>query len=136
MVKRVLFICKYNRFRSKIAEIFFKRYNRNKLYEAKSAGIIKGRYPLDEREVGAAREMGINLKGRPQGLSSDLLIWQDIVIVVADDVPVELFKRNKKHGKKLIIWKVPDFKHGKKQEIKRIINLIEGNVIKFLNKVK
>jgi len=129
-------VCKYNRFRSKIAEILFKKYNQNKLYEARSAGVIKGAYPLDDKEVSVAKEMGINLKGRPQGLSNDLLIWQDIIIVVADDVPAVLFKENKKYGKKLIIWKVPDFKHGKKQEIKKIINSIEDYVIKFSKQLK
>ena len=38
----ILFVCKYNRFRSKIAEAYFNKINKNKLVSVKSAGIIRG----------------------------------------------------------------------------------------------
>ena len=40
-MKNILFVCKHNVFRSKIAEAYFKKVNQNREINAKSAGIIK-----------------------------------------------------------------------------------------------
>ena len=48
MTKSILFVCKYNRFRSRVAEAYFKKINKNKNISVKSAGIIKGNLPLDK----------------------------------------------------------------------------------------
>ena len=126
-MKNILFICKYNRFRSRIAEILFKRLNKNKDYKAMSAGLIKGRYPLDKNEVSAAKELGIKLAGKPRGISTELLIKTDIIIITADDVPPHIFDVEK-YGKELIIWKIPDAKNNKREEMIDIIQAIENNV--------
>ena len=103
MVKNILFICKYNRFRSKIAEYLFNKFNRNKNYKAKSAGLVKGS-PLNYFQKRVCKKIGIILKDPTTGLSSKLLKWQDILIIVADDVPPSIFRESRISGKKLIVW--------------------------------
>ena len=125
---KILFVCKYNRFRSRVAEFLFNKYNRSKNNSAKSVGLIKGAYPLDRQEVTTAAKVGIILKGRPSGISTELLKWQDAIVIVADDVPKSVFKENEKYGKRLIVWKIPDTKSDKEQEIIRIIKMIDNKI--------
>ena len=44
---KILFICRHNRFRSKIAEAYFNKINKNKNLIAKGAGIFPGKYPFE-----------------------------------------------------------------------------------------
>ena len=127
----ILFVCKYNRFRSKIAEAYFNSINKSEENKAKSAGIIKGS-PLNSNQINAAKNMGVKLQGTPQGLSTKLLKWQNAIVIVADDVPAELFKDNEEYGKKLIIWVIPDAKSDEISESERIIGLIKNKVDKFV----
>ncbi len=130
MIKRILFICKYNRFRSRIAEALFKKFNKNNNIKVKSAGIIKGEYPLDKTQVEVAKKLGINLFGKPKGISTDLLKWQDIIIIVADDVPSSIFN-NKSFGKKTLIWKINDVESNNQEEIEKIIIEIKKRIIRL-----
>ena len=111
----ILFVCKYNRFRSRIAETYFKKINKTKKIKIKSAGIIIGS-PISEEQKSVGRKFGLTIKGQIQGLSSKLLKWQNLIIIVADDVPPQLFRGNKMYGKELIIWKIKDTKKGDKQK--------------------
>ena len=131
----VLFICKFNRFRSKVAEAVFNKINKNYNYKVKSAGIIKGN-PLDKNQVSFSKERGYVIKNPSQGVSSKLLKWQDVIIIVADDVPKSLFSGNVNYGKRLIAWNIKDAKSDDKKEVMRIIDEIEEQVTKFVNKIK
>jgi protein-tyrosine-phosphatase len=129
----LLFLCKYNRFRSKVAEAFFNKLNKNPNNHAKSAGIIKGApIATDIKEV--AEKFGIKITGTPQGVSRKLLKWQEILIIVADDVPSYLFN-NEEHGKKTLVWKIKD-SHGASNEMEDIIKQIRKEVIKLLIEIK
>ncbi len=132
----ILFICKYNRFRSKIAEILFKQYNKNKELKVRSAGIIQGSFPLDKYEVAEAKKKGIILKGKPIGISSKLLKWQDVIVICADDVPSSIFSDNEQYGKKIIVWKIKDNKTDKEGEIRNIISMIDKKVSEFVGKLR
>ena len=77
----ILFICQNNQLRSKIAEDFFKQFNKNPKNSARSAGIIGG-----------------NL------LNRDLVRWADRMIIVADNVSPEMIED--KFGKKTVVWKI------------------------------
>lgn len=127
---KILFVCKYNRFRSRVAEAYFNKINKNPRNKAKSGGIIVGSYPLDKKEVAIAKELGIILKGKPEPITTEKLIWQDVVIIVADNVPKKIFKFNrKKFGKKVIVWRIPDIKNGENgQRIREIIQMIKKKV--------
>ena len=75
----ILFICQNNQLRSKVAEDFFRQFNRNPNNSARSAGIIGG-----------------NL------LNRDLVRWADRMIIVADNVNPEMIEN--KFGKKVEHW--------------------------------
>ena len=132
----ILFICKHNRFRSKYAEAIFKKLNKNKEYIAKSAGIIKGKYPLDKIQLEVGKKLGIRIKGQPQGLSTKLLIWANIIIIVADDVPASIFSNMKKHGKKLIVWKIKDVSNNNEKDIEKIIKKIEVKIKSLIKSLR
>jgi protein-tyrosine-phosphatase len=134
MPKNILFICKHNRFRSKIAEALFNKYNKNKNYVAHSAGLLPGRYPLDSKQVKIAKEFGIQLRGKPKPIDMDTLIKTDLVVVVADNVPYQVLK-NKKYGRREIVWKIKDDLHGKDADIYLIIKKIEDKVKKLVEKL-
>ena len=130
---KILFICKFNRFRSKVAEAYFNKINKNSKHKAKSAGIIRGN-PLDKKQVSVARKMGININSKPKGLTSKMLAWNDTSIIVADDVPRGVLRDNKKYGKGLLVWKIPDVKTNKEKEIKNIVNRIKNRIDKLMKK--
>jgi len=123
MKRRILFICKYNRFRSKIAEALFNKLNKNNNFKTKSAGVIKGSL-IDEVQRKVGKRLGVRIKGNPHGISTKLLRLSNIIIIVADDVPLSLFKGSRKYGKKLMVWKIPDSKSDDEKEIEKIIILI------------
>lgn len=132
----ILFVCKYNRFRSKIAEEYFNQINKNKNIHVKSAGIIRGSYPLDKREVQVARENGIKLEGRPRGLSTNLMRKIDLIIIVGDNIPKEIFNYNGYAGK-VIVWNIKDIINGEsKVLIEKIIKKIMKKVRRLVNKLK
>ena len=121
----ILFVCRYNRFRSKIAEALFRKLNKDKKLKVKSAGIIKGT-KISAAINRSVREFGIKIDSEPRGLSSELLGWQDLVVVVADDVPLGLFKG--KEGKQVRVWKIKDTSEGNLKSMREIIIKIQDKV--------
>ncbi|MBI2629167.1 hypothetical protein HYW74_03720 [Candidatus Pacearchaeota archaeon] len=130
----ILFICKHNRFRSKVAEAVFNKLNKNKKIKAKSAGIIIGS-PVSKIVISISKKKGYKISGKPQGLSTDLLKWADIYVIVADNVPREIFGNVTKYRKKLILWKIRDASEYNKKDIARAVNMIEGKIKKFVKEL-
>ena len=127
----ILFVCKYNRFRSRVAERYFNKINKNKHFKAVSRGVVRGDYPLNKTEVNAARKFGIDISGRPKGLDIELLKRTDLVVIVADNVPKEVFYTTFKG--RIILWRVRDIEHGDRKDlIERKIKRIMGQVRKLL----
>ncbi len=131
----ILFVCRFNRFRSKVAEAMFNKINKNKRFKARSAGIIKGN-PISKEIKETARKFGILIQGTPIGLSSELLKWQDMTVIVADDVPKQVFRDNKKYGKKIIIWKIPDADEETETDMLKRINMIHKRIERFLKQTE
>lgn len=124
---KILFVCKYNRFRSRVAEAYFKKVNKNKNIMAESAGIIEGSYPLASEQVKIAKKFGIDIEGRPRALSSKLLREQDLVVIVADDVPESIFKSIESSmggGIKTLVLKIKDAKDNDPKAVEVRIKLI------------
>ncbi|MDD5193168.1 MAG: hypothetical protein PHF67_01135 [Candidatus Nanoarchaeia archaeon] len=123
-MKNILFVCKYNRFRSRIAEAYFKKIN--KKLKCSSAGLIKGN-PIDPQIIKTAKKLELKINGTPRALSSKLLKKQDLIVIVADNVPKSLFKN------KTILIKVKDIESNDKIKIeKKILEIMKK--IKILNK--
>lgn len=138
-MKRILFVCKHNIFRSRISEIFFNKFNKNREYTAMSAGLISWRKKDLKNDKGyeaekkvAKEEFNINLKVKSKPITSKLLKKTDILIVVADDVPSKIFETEKSFSGRIITWRIRDVKSKDKEKEK-----IARNTIKFIeNKVK
>ena len=131
----ILFMCRVNCFRSKVAEAYFNKINKNPKVKIKSAGIVSG-YKQSENEIETAKGFGIDIRGTSQGISADLIQWGDILIIVADDVPSKIFDYEKRKGylKKLVCWEIRDVKTSKDiKGIKRAIKQVMKKVDK-LNK--
>ncbi len=132
----ILFVCRYNRFRSRVAKAYFDKINKNKNIKTKSAGLIKGDL-VAGKGVKVARKLGLDIRGKPQGLTGKLLKWQDLTVVVADDVPPQVFDKNKKFRKKVMVWKIKDVdrERGRNDEkvIREIIKKVD-ELNKSLNK--
>lgn len=131
----ILFVCRYNRFRSRIALAYFNKINKNKNIKAKSAGLIKGQ-PLSPFTVGIAKELGLDIKGKTQGLSSKLMAWQNLTVIVADNVPPQVFDKNKRYGKKVIVWRIKDISKNTKPTVKKLIKSIMSRVDMLNNQLE
>lgn len=118
----ILFICKYNRFRSKIAEAYFKKTNKNKDIKSKSAGLFTGNLLLNNNQINITKEFNINIIGKPRPITIELLKETNLIIIVADNVPSSLFELKK--NKKIIVWNIKDVNSEDKRGIKRAINQI------------
>ncbi|MEK6912889.1 MAG: hypothetical protein AABX26_02950 [Nanoarchaeota archaeon] len=126
---KILFVCKQNRFRSQIAEQFFKKYNKNKKISAQSGGLIRGSYPLYEPEVNTVKLFGINIDKVPESISVDLIKKKiDLVVITAWDIPKDIFMIDGKYWQKVIKWEIKDDYTGNIENIKRIIGEIEVNI--------
>ncbi len=124
MSEKILFVCKHNRFRSKIAEAFFNKINKNKKFRAYSAGVFKG-FPVHNNVISVGKKLGIYINKKTKGLSERLVKDMDTIIIVADDIPTSLFKNK---TKKIIKWKIPDANQADKNRILFISNKIKNKV--------
>jgi len=115
----LIFVCKYNRFRSRTAEAYFKKINKNKNIHVSSAGVFKGE-PVVKNVINIGKKYGINTNGKPRGLREDEFVKTDLIVIVADNVPASLFKR----FKKVIVWKIPDTTQDNKLRIEEIMKQI------------
>jgi len=124
-----LFICKYNRFRSKVAECYFKKIN--KANQVKSAGLLPG-IPIDEKIKNTAKKQGINVVGKPKGLDYSLLLWANKVIIVGNDVPISILDVIKGE-KEIISWRIPDVDDNDIQGRIKTIKKIQKRVDQLMN---
>ncbi len=100
----ILFVCKHNRFRSQVAENYFRKINKNKNIKSYSAGLFIGSdIAKTTKKVG--RKLGIRISGRPKGISEKLLKKIDLIVIVANDIPEQLFEGK---AKKIMVWKIRD----------------------------
>ncbi len=134
----ILFVCKHNIFRSKVAETYFNKINKDKNIKASSAGIIKGTNLLESQKkvVRLQRKIAnelfnIKIKGKPKSLSVGMLRKIDLIIIVANDIPISIFN-NKDYVKKVIQWKISDVAYKEDSEaMKKTIKSIIQKVNKL-----
>lgn len=124
---KILFVCKYNRFRSQIALAYFRKINKDKSIKSDSAGVIAG-IPIDWNVKNVGKKLGLNIHGKPKGISEKLLKDADLVVIVANDVPEQLFEAK---TRKIMKWKIPDTSQGNSCEIEHISRMIMKKVDKL-----
>lgn len=132
----ILFACKYNRFRSKLAEAFFNKYNTNKKHKAKSVGLVKGR-PVGQNTKRIAKEHKLKIVGQPRTLDYKDIPWVDMVVIVAKDVPSSVFRFDGyKKFPKIIRWEIPDGWEIGEDKVDKISSMIEKKVKAFVKNLK
>ena len=99
----ILFVCRNNQLRSKMAENFFREMSKNPENSARSAGILAG-----------------NLINR------DLVRWADRIIVVADNVSPSMIEE--KYGKKVEVWGVSSNDKDLYREIENMVKILLGAI--------
>lgn len=130
----VLFICKHNRFRSKVAEALFKKYNRNKNIKVKSAGTGLDYIPVAKNVINALNELGIKKVNRkPHKINKGIIEKADLIVIVANNVSKKIFN---KYGKKIIVWKISDTKQDNYKGILKRAKLIEKKVKSLAKRLK
>lgn len=135
---KILFICKYNAFRSRIAEEYFNQINKNTKIIAISRGLLMGAKPDKEAVEIPKKLLGINIiKRSPLPVKIQELIDVDLIVVVANDIPKRIFDyQNVNLKKKLVIWKIKDEQRSNKRNIKNIVLSIKKRVEKLNKKLK
>jgi len=121
-----LFICKHNRFRSKTAEAIFNKLNKNSENLAKSAGIQMdfSRPYIAENVKKALKDREIeSIDEKAREISIADIKWADKIIVAADNVPKEIFPREKTE-----FWNIPDADEKDAEKIEKITEEIERKV--------
>ena len=142
MRKKVLFVCKYNHNRSQVSAFLFNTLYRGKKWEADSAGVIGGVATKPVRENLALLKKRHNMTfTRQKTLTKKLIYNCDIIIVVADDVPIELFSTQKDQGIKVIQWKIKDdWKHkniaSSIERSEKVYHEIEERIKQFVKKLE
>ncbi|MBI2045499.1 hypothetical protein HYT23_05550 [Candidatus Pacearchaeota archaeon] len=130
----ILFLCKWNRFRSKIAEAIFNKLNKSKIQKAKSAGIFPG-LPISKEIFDTCKKMGYSITKKVNGINYRLLMWSDIIIVIENSIPLSIFNEIIKNDKKrVIIWRIADPYTINKREA--TIKVIEKRVKSLIKKMK
>ena len=129
---KILFVCKHNRFRSKVAEALFNKYNKDKENEAKSAGVKLDIMHVAENVKKALEEKGIKeVDNLPREVSEKEIKWADKIIVVANDVSTENFPKEKTE-----VWFVSDINQGDLEGIRKRVDMIEYDVKALLKRVR
>ena len=130
----ILFVCKWNRFRSKAAEAIFKKINKSPKFKVQSGGLFPG-VPVTEDIIKAGKNLGVEISKTQQGLPHSLLMWSDYIILVADDVPKSIFKEVQKNdGKKVFHWRLKDIQGTDVKKREKIMIKIKEKIKDFLKK--
>ncbi|GBE20211.1 MAG TPA: hypothetical protein ENG87_02610 [Candidatus Pacearchaeota archaeon] len=131
----ILFVCKWNRFRSKVAEAIFNKINKNPRYKAQSCGFLPG-LEISRDIIKAAKESGFPISKKQQGIDFKLLMWSDIIVIVADDIPKEMFERiHQINSKKVIFLGIKDVFGADTEKRKNTIKLIKENMEQLIGKI-
>lgn len=131
---RILFICKYNRFRSKVAEAFFNKFNKNPRFKAESAGTEPDFQKVVENVKKALREFKIDkVNENPRKINQNMIDKAGLIVIVAEEVNLDKYDTSKK---KVIKWEISDtFKEDFKGILKRTID-IEKRIKKLISVLK
>ena len=125
----LLFVCKHNRFRSKVAEVLFKKYLPRA--HVKSAGIkldLLYVAPLVKKVRG---ENGVEADNTPRAITPELIDWTDKIIIVADNVDAGIFP-----AAKVERWGVSDCDQDDEEGIRLRVRDIEQRVKAFASRIK
>jgi protein-tyrosine-phosphatase len=128
--KKILFLCKYNAFRSRIAEEYFKKTSKGKNPAVISRGFIMGGASDMVQRMQAKKILGIDIaKRKPLPVRISDLKEADLIVAVADDIPKIMFNYGLSPiARKVVFWNVKDEEKMDEGNIRKIIMEIKKNV--------
>lgn len=135
---KILFVCKYNSFRSRVAEEYFKKVNKNRKVNAISRGIImEGNSDKEQRNI-SKKLLGINIaKRKPLPLNLKEMKEAGLIIVVANDIPKIIFNYWLTPIKeRVVIWRIKDEQRMNRRNISKIILKIKRKVDNLIKQVE
>ena len=135
---KLLFVCKYNAFRSRVAEEYFNNVVSDKRIMAISRGIIMGQDSDSAQRQISKSILGVDIsKRKPLPLTYQDMRDSNLIIVVADDIPRIVFNYPLPSiQKKLIIWSIKDEFDMDKANIKNTILTIKRKVDDLFKKLE
>ena len=139
--KNILFVCKHNVFRSKTAEAYFNKINKNKKIKTDSVGLVKldwldnKNLPVLNAQRKLLKKKGINLTKSSKTLSARLIRKQDLIIIVSDSIPDIFHDDYVVKDLKIITWKIKDVT-SENYSKKKLMNTIDFIMKKVDNLVK
>ncbi len=132
MKKKILFVCRHNRFRSKVAEAFFIKFSKGK-FEVKSMGLKKDlTHDYVAKSVhDALMDKKVQVKDEnAREISEELIDWADKIVIVADNVPLDIFPKEKTE-----VWKISDCSEYDIDCVNRTVGEIEEKVKEFAKRL-
>jgi len=131
----ILFLCKSNRFRSKVAETIFKKLNKHKSIKVKSRGfLLDDKRPyVSKNVIKIMKKRGYDINGKSKLLKREDSQEADIIVIVTNQVNKDFFRHPKG---KVIKWAIKDCDESETEKIKKIVDKIEKkvkNLIRTLN---
>ena len=134
----ILFICKFNRFRSKVAENDFldliKKKKIDKYFETKGRGTNNDltRPFMSKIVVELLKKKDIEVIDEKSYLINNYDIkWADKIIIVADNVNSDLFPKEK-----TVIFPIKDASELEHEKVRRIINQIYRVINKYVDELE
>jgi protein-tyrosine-phosphatase len=132
---KILFICKHNKFRSKVGEAIFNKLNKNKKIIAESSGIIGSIHDTPKSVIDVLKNKGYRVKRKTaKRVDLDEIKDYDLIIIVADNVNPLFFKSS--FDKKIIWWKITDCLDTDIEGIKKRVDEIELKVKELVEELK
>jgi protein-tyrosine-phosphatase len=133
----ILFICRHNRFRSKVAEALFKKYNKNKKIKAESCGIGLDYIPVAENVIKVLKKFGVKrINRKPKSFNKGLMNKSDLIIIVANNISKKEIKEKEIKGKRIIFWKISDTSQDDYLGILRRTRIIEKRVKNLIKSLR
>ena len=135
MKMKILFICKHNRFRSKVAEAIFKELNKDRKITAESAGVHldKKRNYIAAAVKRIARKKGYIIKGSSKKLTDKKLREAELIVIAASNISSKEIKGFKG---KILKWRISDCNQKDERGIGKRIEQIEGRVRRLVEKMR
>ncbi len=133
---KILFVCKHNRFRSKVGEALLKKEIKEKGIkgvEVKSAGVALdiANPRVSENVHKILRENGTDAGDVSRKVSEKDIEWADKIIVVADNVSLEIFPEEKTEK-----WSISDCDQSDVEGIRERTREIGKRVKKMVKELK
>lgn len=130
----ILFVCKHNRFRSKVAEAIFNSLVNGKA-RAESRGLFLDeiRPYVEESVINVMKDKGYEISGKPKQLGFQEMKNFDVLAVISNGIEKEFFDNFKK---KILIWNISDTDAKDIVRIKEIVNEIELKIKDLILELK